>query len=309
MSSDEVLGRALSLSSESSDSIGFLEDYASRISKGQGPNAAATGTGRTESSSAAATSDVEPDWVREYTPKKQTDFDRKQALLASLDEEDDDNESVINLISQDPEEVPDRSRESSQAASKNSVEEPQRLAPPKRARVAAKPKANLPLVVAPKLDDSLVLLQSVDNNMDLSGDVGAVGRVKVQDGELFLDIKGVVYRTSVNPCNSLCVVSVGEDEARVTATLDEAVVLTSERNLFASDEIVVHGELDEATGENGLFSQSEDASVDGQSKRPGNGKKRKTGNGQGKSRSKNNTTTAGTRDLKKGRITKTPFKK
>lgn len=108
-----------------------------------------------------------------------------------------------------------------------------------------KPRNRLPLVVAPRLDESLVLLQCEGTELDLSGDVGAVGRVKVESGELYMDLKGVLYRGLVEECNSMCVVSVGEDEARVTAVLDEVVTLRKERDLFASGEIVVSGELNE----------------------------------------------------------------
>lgn len=306
MSSDEI--QALSLSSESSDDIGFLDDYASRISGGRGrPSAPHVNDQKDESGPSVPASDGEPDWVRDYTPKKQTDFDRKQALLASLDDDDDDD-SVINLISQEPEEKQTASKQDTEPVSKSSAEDPQRPAPPKRARVPSKPKSRLPLVVAPKLDDSLVLLQSVDEKMDLSGDIGAVGRVKVQEGDIFLDIKGVVYRTSVNPCNTLCVVSVGEDEARVTATLDETVILTSERNLFASDEIVVHGELDEDREDSAYYSQSDDVGREGEPKRGGNGKKKKVVNVNGKPRSKSNSGKGG-QETKKGRIAKPPRRK
>lgn len=305
MSSDEIQVASLS---DSSDDIGFLDDFATRVS-GQkvGQTAPQTKGGNTESSSAVPASDVEPDWVRDYTPKRRSDFDRKQALLASLDDDDDD--SVINLISQEPEQEPVASKSDPETVTKNKFGDPQRPPPAKRARAPAKPKSKLPLVVAPKLDDSLVLLQSVDGNLDLSGDVGAVGRVKVEEGDLYLDIKGVVYRTSVNPCNTLCVVSVGEDEARVTAVLDEAVTLTSERNLFASDEIVVHGDLDEERDESVYYSQSDEAVRESQQKRKGNGEKKKASNMNGKRKSKANSTGKLSQESRKRGVAKPHRKK
>lgn len=307
MSSDEIQPASLS---DSSDDIGFLDEYSTRVaSQKAGPSVPPQiKDGTTEPSSAVPTSGVEPDWVRDYTPKRRSDFDRKQALLALLDDDDDDD-SVINLISQEPEEEPVASKPDPKTASKTKLEDPQRPPPPKRARAPAKPKSKLPLVVAPKLDDSLVLLQSVDGNLDLSGDIGAVGRVKVEEGALYLDIKGVVYRTSVNPCNTLCVVSVGEDEARVTTVLDEAVTLTSERNLFGSDEVIVHGDLDEDRDENVYYSHSDEAIGESEQKRTGNGKKKKSNNMNGKRKSKTNSTGKSSQEPRKRGIAKPPRRK
>lgn len=194
----------------------------------------------------------EPDWVRDFSQSIPNDEESRRRAITSLYEEfddddvdnDDDEDSIINLISQEPDKKPTSRPSKSGLSGDNGKQPSNERSTPKRPRYQA-PKSALPLVVAPKLDDSLVLLQGAEKSLDLSGDVGAVGRTKVQDGVLFLDIKGVVYRTNLHSCNTVCVVSVNDDAARVTSVLNEAVTLTSERNLFASDEIVIHGNVDE----------------------------------------------------------------
>ena len=111
----------------------------------------------------------------------------------------------------------------------------------KRPRSTKGSRRSMPLDVAPKLHKSLTLIQSVDNSLDLSSDVRAVGRAKVNGGQLYLDIKGVLYSTGMNLTNTICVVSIEDDEAKVTAVTDEVITLTLQRNLFESNKVVVRG--------------------------------------------------------------------
>lgn len=286
--------------SDSSDDIVFLDEYSTKLQSDARGSGSTRLTAHTPKPTCAT--EAEPDWVRDHTPQKRTDVDRKEAILAALDDDEDDD-SIIDLVTQErPSEQP--LPKQAEERSKGGTEEPQRPPAAKKARLPTKPKSKLPLIVAPKLDDSLVLLQSVDGEMDLSGDVGAVGRVKMQQGELFLDIKGVVYRTIVNPCNSLCVVSVGEEEARVTAILDDAVVLASERNLFASDEVLVHGELGEEGGAGAFYSQSDDAGRESEGNKANSGKKKKNAGAGGKQKAKANSKRKALQESERGRISK-----
>lgn len=271
MSSDEF---KLSTPSDSSDDVGVLAQFAGQLRSRQTEP-------RRECNAVGAESASEPDWVRDFTPQKRNDADQKAALLAILDEDSDD-ESIINLVSQERNVEEKLPKETDQAAKEISDSQKTPTAA-KRARAPTKPKSNLPLVAAPKMDDSLVLLQSAEGDLDLSGDVGAVGRVKLQEGALFLDIKGVLYRTNITPCNTVCVVTVGEDEARITSVLDEVVTLECERNLFACDETVVHGVLDdEMDGAN--FSQPDRGTQENEVK--ATGKKSMEMNGRAKSKGK-----------------------
>lgn len=216
------------LSSDSSDVI-------ERIPLGNGGEKGTPPARRANHAAGAPLSDSEePDWVRNFTPVK-----RSVHEVAEL-YKDSDNDSFIDL-------VPDVDEEAAAAKPMDPVAK-RGAKTARRARVGAKPKSSMPLVTAPKLDEGLVLLQGGEGALDLSGDVGAVGRVKVEDGALYLDIKGVLYRAGAHRCNTMCVVAVGEDEARVVAVLDEAVVLRGERNMFASNEMVLNGELVEDDG-------------------------------------------------------------
>lgn len=266
MSSDDIL--LASLSSSSSD-LNSSKQPPSQQNLTHTPN-----------------NEVEPDWVRDYTPRKSDDQDKRRALLAYLDADDDDD-SVIDLLSPTP---PDEeARAESTEDSKRDEDKPgttRATATAARRTKGGKPRSQLPLVVAPRLDESLVLLQSEGTELDLSGDVGAVGRVKVEGGQVYMDLKGVVYQGLVGECNSMCVVSVGEEEARVTAVLDEVVTLRRERDLLASGEIVVNGELNEE-GNGGEEREGEERREEGAER----GRKRKKGlesggKGRGKGRAK-----------------------
>mmetsp|Transcript_13072 Transcript_13072/g.40261 ORF Transcript_13072/g.40261 Transcript_13072/m.40261 type:complete len:308 (+) Transcript_13072:162-1085(+) len=96
----------------------------------------------------------------------------------------------------------------------------------------------LPLVCAPKLDDSIVIAEASDLSFDLSGDVGAVGRIKIADQALSLDLKGIFYDTRRVASNSLCVVAVGDTEARITSATDEYLVLTESREVFGGERVL-----------------------------------------------------------------------
>lgn len=111
-------------------------------------------------------------------------------------------------------------------------------------RRVGKAKSTLPLLAAPKLDENLVLVQSQTEGFDLSGDVGAVGRIKIDDRGLQLDIKGLLYSCDVYDTNSICVVTLGDDEARVSAVIDEAVTLWEDTTLENGAEQLVSGQLD-----------------------------------------------------------------
>eukprot|EP00177_Eucheuma_denticulatum_P002092 GFKZ01003741.1.p1 GENE.GFKZ01003741.1~~GFKZ01003741.1.p1 ORF type:complete len:344 (+),score=73.95 GFKZ01003741.1:272-1303(+) len=255
--------------SDSSADIGIISTPAQTQARlGYGASAVTSG----DADTAAAGAEIEPEWVRNYNPPSADNQDRRAAFLASL--EDNDEDSVIDLISQ---ELDGNASEDVAKAAEVEKEAAQNISA-KRGK-GLKPKNRLPLSVVSKLDENLVLLQSEGDGLDLSGDVGAVGRVKIQEGELLMDIKGVVYNALLRKCNTMCVVNVGDEEARVTAVFDEAVTLTCKRNLFDSDEIVVHGKVDESIADIGDAGALDEEAVH-------NSKKRKTGEGKAKSKAK-----------------------
>ncbi|PXF43547.1 DNA-binding protein BIN4 [Gracilariopsis chorda] len=181
----------------------------------------------------------EPGWVLNQTQALPDDAEARRRAITSMFDDEDDDDSVIDLISQEP------GNSLKPHLEENQKNEAGPTKAPRNHRHSQTPKSTLKLAVAPKLDESLVLLQSNDESLDLSGDLGAVGRAKIHDDDLFLDIKGVVYRAKNQACNTACVVHMADDEARVTSVLGEVLTLHAERNLFTSDEIVINGDLSE----------------------------------------------------------------
>lgn len=224
----------------------------------------------------------EPDWVRAYSATLPSDEARRKAILAEFEEEDDDSFFGLgahNGPSKEENMVVEDEKNAKKPEKNNS----------KKGKLI-KPRSSLPIVVANKLDENITLLQTEGTGMDLSGDVGAVGRVKEQNGELYMDIKGIVYRGLVQKTNTLCMVSIGEDEAKITARLNHAVTLCCERDLFAEGEVIVHGNLDEDKGDsdpeyqdtgrkNGKSKATQDKKKV-KAKGAGSAKKRGNGNGQ-----------------------------
>lgn len=62
-----------------------------------------------------------------------------------------------------------------------------------------------------KVSRSKALVECEGESIDLSGDMGAVGRVIIaetpsKEPEMFLDLKGTIYKTTVVPSRTFCVV-------------------------------------------------------------------------------------------------------
>lgn len=161
----------------------------------------------------------DPDWVRSFAP----------ATASTLKESDSD--SIVNLLSE-----PDDVGDTTQTQTEGETENADAPKPKKRGRPAARPaRSSLPLVAAARLNDGLTLLQEGSSSLDLSGDVGAVGRVKVDGDNVMMDIKGTLYSAIPYACNTLCVVTVGDEDAKISAVMNHAVVLRAEKNVFAAD--------------------------------------------------------------------------
>jgi len=82
----------------------------------------------------------------------------------------------------------------------------------------------------------------------LSGDIGAVGRIVVSNGptgsqDLLLDLKGMIYKTTIVPSRTFCVVSVGQSEAKIEAIMNDFIQLEPQSNLFEA-ETMMEGTLD-----------------------------------------------------------------
>ncbi|XP_004307910.1 PREDICTED: DNA-binding protein BIN4-like [Fragaria vesca subsp. vesca] len=93
--------------------------------------------------------------------------------------------------------------------------------------------STLPLVLSEKVHRTKALVECEKDSIDLSGDMGAVGRVIVSESrsghsEMCLDLKGTVYKTTIVPSRTFCVVSFGPSEAKIEAIMNDFIQLKPE---------------------------------------------------------------------------------
>ncbi|KAL2542393.1 DNA-binding protein BIN4 [Abeliophyllum distichum] len=108
--------------------------------------------------------------------------------------------------------------------------------------------SRLPLVLSEKVQRSKALIECEGDSIDLSGDVGAVGRLVISDvpstnHEMLLDLKGTVYKTTIVPSRTFCVVSFGPSEAKIEAIMNDFIQLKPQSNVYEA-ETMVEGTLD-----------------------------------------------------------------
>ncbi|XWS50238.1 hypothetical protein CRYUN_Cryun12cG0071300 [Craigia yunnanensis] len=108
--------------------------------------------------------------------------------------------------------------------------------------------SRLPLVLSEKVHRSKALVECEGDSIDLSGDMGAVGRIIVSDSasenhEMFLDLKGTVYKTTIVPSRTFCIVSFGQSEAKIEAIMNDFIQLKPQSNVYEA-ETMVEGTLD-----------------------------------------------------------------
>lgn len=106
----------------------------------------------------------------------------------------------------------------------------------------------LPLIIPDKVQRSKALIECDGDSIDLSGDIGAVGRVVISNGptgnqDLLLDLKGTIYKSTIVPSRTFCVVSLGQTEAKIEAIMNDFIQLEPQSNLFEA-ETMMEGTLD-----------------------------------------------------------------
>uniref|UniRef100_A0A7S1STA4 DNA-binding protein BIN4 n=1 Tax=Tetraselmis chuii TaxID=63592 RepID=A0A7S1STA4_9CHLO len=119
--------------------------------------------------------------------------------------------------------------------------------------LAAVVKGDVPVMMPEKVSANKVLMELEDRHgpdglgaADLSGDSGAVGRLLVSsaadDGQppgLMVDLKGSLYNVTVAPLQgTVCVVSVGQAEAKVEGLVHSFLQLREESNLSMGEAIM-----------------------------------------------------------------------
>lgn len=149
-----------------------------------------------------------------------------------------------------------------------------------RRKTKKAPRTALPLTAASSLDKEICLLQtSGESSLDFSGDVGVIGRVKVDveedeedntiDESAFLDLKGILFDALPYVCNTACVVSMGANEAKITNVFNSVVHLIANVD---DDDIDLDMHMDMTKEQKG-----EDGKTKAGTKKK-KGKKRKTAN-------------------------------
>eukprot|EP00268_Persea_americana_P043904 TRINITY_DN4425_c0_g2_i1.p1 TRINITY_DN4425_c0_g2~~TRINITY_DN4425_c0_g2_i1.p1 ORF type:complete len:209 (-),score=51.50 TRINITY_DN4425_c0_g2_i1:458-1084(-) len=108
--------------------------------------------------------------------------------------------------------------------------------------------SRLPLVFSEKVQRSKALVECEGDSIDMSGDVGAVGRIAISDTpngshEMLLDLKGTIYKTTIIPSRTFCVVSFGQTEAKIEAIMNDFIQLKPHSNVYES-ETMIEGTLD-----------------------------------------------------------------
>ncbi|XP_010244442.1 PREDICTED: DNA-binding protein BIN4 [Nelumbo nucifera] len=108
--------------------------------------------------------------------------------------------------------------------------------------------SRLPLLCSDKVQRSKALVECEGESIDMSGDVGAVGRVIISETqsknhEMLLDLKGTIYKTTILPCRTFCVVSFGQAEAKIEAVMNDFIQLKPQSNVYEA-ETMIEGTLD-----------------------------------------------------------------
>nr|XP_010927227.1 DNA-binding protein BIN4 isoform X1 [Elaeis guineensis] len=108
--------------------------------------------------------------------------------------------------------------------------------------------SRLPLVFPDKVQRSKALVECDGDSIDLSGDVGAVGRIVISNGpagneDMLLDLKGTLYKSMIVPSRTFCIVSVGQSEAKIEAIMNDFIQLEPQSNVFEA-ETMIEGTLD-----------------------------------------------------------------
>ncbi|XP_070027187.1 DNA-binding protein BIN4 isoform X2 [Nicotiana sylvestris] len=119
---------------------------------------------------------------------------------------------------------------------------------PEKQSVPNLSSSRLPLVLPEKVQRTKALVECEGDSIDLSGDMGAVGRIVISDGpsgkhEMLFDLKGTIYKTTILPSRTFCVVSFGQTEAKVEAIMNDFIQLKPQSNVYEA-ETMVEGTLD-----------------------------------------------------------------
>lgn len=165
-------------------------------------------------------------------------------------EEDDDDETSSHKTAVKLEDSPNKRRKS-QNAKKEIDDHPNLLQTDNNNNKQTGPylsSSTLPLLLPDKIQRSKALVECEGESIDLSGDLGVVGRVVISDSpsgdqDMFLDLKGTIYKTTIIPSRTFCVVSFGQSEAKIEAIMNDFIQLKPQSNVYEA-ETMVEGTLE-----------------------------------------------------------------
>lgn len=172
---------------------------------------------------------------------------------------------------------------------------PAQNAPTRKVHAPKGVSASLPLQISARVRRDVLLFESVDRDLDLSGDFGCIGRLHVNRGSevvaesevaarrrqraaLTLDLKGRVYEGDIVPSNSsLLLVSMDGSKATVEALFSDFVQLSAPHASIFEMESVQQGEFgdgffDEAEGGSAWGSAEDEPDLGPLKERRGGGK-------------------------------------
>jgi len=238
--------------------------------------------------------DETPSWVKEQSPHGKAapprgDSSSLGSSSPSVDGGDGGDEPAATQAAEDSDvwsQSDEPAKDADEDAEEEEEEEGAEAAASQDAPAKQKPKgkappaSRLPFVLAPKVKRDILLFESTDSALDLSGDFGCIGRLRVHtkggssgasssangsaaaplhgDHAITLDLKGKVFDGDVVPCNTLCIVSIDDKQAKVETVFSDFVRLGPARTSIFDMETIAEGEMGAD-----FFDEQDDGFVDG----------------------------------------------
>ena len=116
----------------------------------------------------------------------------------------------------------------------------------RRKSIPSEQLTTLPLMLPKSASENTVLVQLDDReNATSTGDAGAIGRLRVKDGRIELDLNGKRLLGKMYPSVTCMVVSIGKTEAKVMHVVDEVCVVSSSKDMLNKMGGVVVGGVEE----------------------------------------------------------------
>ena len=113
----------------------------------------------------------------------------------------------------------------------------------RKIKVVQEQMTTLPLMLPKTHSDNTILVQLDDRQLNMAGDAGAIGRLRVKDGRLELDLNGKRLKGQTFPSVTCMIVTIGKTEAKVTHVVDEICVVSGKEDMLNKmGGVVVGGE-------------------------------------------------------------------